>query len=317
MREKEKMDQSSKNQQPLQQKPMLFIVGFPRSGTSMMVQLLNLHPKFNIQHESKFIPHFYKAFRRYFIEGDYDRIYDFLYQKLNKRIRYTGEVSKENIIDILSEYGEEEIEEAYRRLILEVITNKYSLESEFIGDKTPEYMLHIPFLKKLFPQAKFLHLLRDGRDSYLSIKDLYWGPGNVYFAAKEWKKYIVAWERAKLELPAEDMLEIRYEDLLSDSKVVLSKICDFGNIEYSYTYFEKFKLKSSNSLKWENKFNMTSGEVFIFQQVCEQEIKNLGYKFREGLKMPYWKLFIPVLFFDQFWKLAMNKLYRSSLFSAK
>lgn len=300
-----------------QNQPILFIVGFPRSGTSMLVQLLNLHPKIDIQHESKYIPGYFKRFCTLYKRKRFSDIYHDMNRFLKNKSRYTGEVSEDRILKLLSNSSSHNVKETYIKLILETIKVSSATSESIIGDKTPEYIRHILFLKELFPNAKFLHLLRDGRDAFLSIKDLNWEPGNVYFAAHEWKKYWNCWEDAKSKISENDMLTIRYEDLLSSPLEELEKACQFLNVEYSIEFFEKFRLKTSNSLKWENKFKMTSGEVFIFQKICKKELEMSGYKLWDNLKMPFWRLFTSFLWVDQAWKYLMNKVYRSALFKAK
>ena len=60
------------------------------------------------------------------------------------------------------------------------------------GDKSPEYVQDLDVVGELFPDAKYIHLIRDGRDVALSVMSRYWGPKNIYTAATEWKQAIEA-----------------------------------------------------------------------------------------------------------------------------
>jgi hypothetical protein len=55
-----------------------------------------------------------------------------------------------------------------------------------LGYKDPFDVTHLPFLAQLFPTARFIHIIRDGRDVALSLKKLAWGPTNLYGGARYW-----------------------------------------------------------------------------------------------------------------------------------
>jgi hypothetical protein len=107
------------------------------------------------------------------------------------------------------------------------------------GDKTPLYMQHLPLLERLFPDALWLHLVRDGRDAALSFLALPEGfsgrtwaqPRTVAQFAARWKVEI---ETAR-ELggrAGERYLELRYEDLVADPEGELRRICEFASLPW-------------------------------------------------------------------------------------
>ncbi len=55
------------------------------------------------------------------------------------------------------------------------------------GDKTPHYLLQLDIIQRLFPESKIVYIVRDGRDTALSLMRTAWGPANVYAAAAYWK----------------------------------------------------------------------------------------------------------------------------------
>lgn len=93
------------------------------------------------------------------------------------------------------------------------------------GDKTPRYLAHMLQIQAVLPEARFVHLIRDGRDVALSFIGQPFGPDSVAGAAQWWRKRISG-GRALAPL-VEHYLETRYEDLILDPETTLRRVCDF------------------------------------------------------------------------------------------
>ena len=108
------------------------------------------------------------------------------------------------------------------------------------GDKTPYYVTHLPKLLEWFPDAQFIHLIRDGRDVALSLfgrqHDFY--VYNTYFAAEYWESYVEKGHALGKQLPANQYMELRYVDLLSHPKDNMRRICDFLGEPYTSELFD-------------------------------------------------------------------------------
>ena len=98
------------------------------------------------------------------------------------------------------------------------------------GDKTPAYVNHIALIAGALPEARFVHLIRDGRDVALSIKDLWFGPDSVEGAAEMWAQRIGAGRQQASEL--DRYMELRYEDLVADPEPQLRRICRFVELDW-------------------------------------------------------------------------------------
>jgi hypothetical protein len=98
------------------------------------------------------------------------------------------------------------------------------------GDKTPLYVRYIPNLLAIFPQAQFIHVIRDGRDATLSARAK-WGTTNcymdVYYLLRNWQRNVSAGHAAGLRLPAAQYLAIRYETLVAEPEHAVRRVCDF------------------------------------------------------------------------------------------
>jgi hypothetical protein len=127
------------------------------------------------------------------------------------------------------------------------------------GDKTPRYVRRMTVIQEVLPEAYFIHIVRDGRDVALSVKDLWFGPNSVKQAAQRWRKLIEdAWLQSR-ELP--HYLEIRYEDLVSDTESTLRKISDFVDLPWNQSMLDYHKTADErlSEIEWDNR--APNGEI--------------------------------------------------------
>lgn len=124
------------------------------------------------------------------------------------------------------------------------------LRGDLLVEKNPKHVIRIPFLHALFPQARILHLVRDGRDAVASLmfrnRGAEWGhlriPGwrellaryetaNHTRCAHQWSYSVSAARRDAAEIPADLYREVRYEDLLTQPAVTFRGVLDFLGLE--------------------------------------------------------------------------------------
>jgi hypothetical protein len=160
------------------------------------------------------------------------------------------------------------------------------------------------FLNEVFPDALFIHVLRDGRavaNSFLKVD--WWrgwrGPGNwrwgdlssshqqewnrhdrsfVALAAIQWKIFMDAMEVAKRSVPAERLLEVRYEDVCADPLKLFRQATDFTGLEWSSGFEEVVRrrgLRSEND-KWRRDF--TPRQQAILEDVLGPYLLRYGYR---------------------------------------
>ncbi len=101
-------------------------------------------------------------------------------------------------------------------------------------DHTPDNFKYQGMLKHLFPDARFIHIVRDGRAVCASIKRLDWGPNNAYMASRHWADRLR--EAMAVEVSEGDnCLRVRFEDLLQEPERVLREVCAFIDLPFDET----------------------------------------------------------------------------------
>ena len=282
---------------------LLFIVGFPRSGTSVLTKILGSNQNVSIQNESKFIVEKYESFSN--IKSDEEirqfakELSSHLTSKESLNIRME-ESKLYEILNIATTSKSISKKEAWRIVCLKILmsSGKFSL----IGEKTPNYVFHLDFLVSVFPEAKFLYVHRDPRDSFLSIKSLFWGPSNALFVAREVNKYVKAWENFSQE---KRKVNIIYEDFLKSPQQIVAEILGNFDIEGDC---DVSNIRKGNYLKWKNKFNISRKELGMLNYYCYNYMRDKGYELGEIRKPSF--MLITVMILDQAWSFFYNRYIR-------
>jgi hypothetical protein len=92
------------------------------------------------------------------------------------------------------------------------------------GDKTPGYVRHLPLLKREFPTAFVIHMIRDARDVAASFFEQPFGPKTAIDAAIYWKNDVSKGQRYGISLFGDQYIEVRYEDLVEDPEAQLRQV---------------------------------------------------------------------------------------------
>jgi hypothetical protein len=119
----------------------------------------------------------------------------------------------------------------------------------FGGEKDPEYVRHLPFLHRLFPTVRSVHIVRDGREVALSTLDwvtprrylgrlALWAEEPVAVCALWWKRQVSAGQQGRAEVGADRCLEVRYEELVRAPEGVLRSIAAFLGLPFSSSMLE-------------------------------------------------------------------------------
>jgi hypothetical protein len=164
------------------------------------------------------------------------------------------------------------------------------------GDKTPLFVRHIPYLAATFPEARFVHLLRDGRDVACSYLSRRLGPRTMSEAAALWRREVLRGRRGSRRLGPGRYIEVRYEDLVADPPGQLRMICRFLDLRYDQAmlgYHQRTDLvpdrqrlreihsnlrrpPTSNIRDWRTE--LRPWEVELFEVLAGDLLAELGYE---------------------------------------
>jgi hypothetical protein len=208
----------------------LFIVGMPRSGTKLVRDLLNNHPFIYIAEiETNFLQIWQNKWSKY---GDLSKLNNFkkFYNKMKKYTYFMYMEENNKLIKYYDWYHlckDYTIQDVYESLIRH--DTNISNHNVIWGDKSPDYLRYLKNLNDLFPEARFIHIIRDVRDYCLSINKT-WGK-NMLRGAQRWCNNINEAQKTSKILGSR-YIEIKYENLITDSESVLKALCDFLKIDY-------------------------------------------------------------------------------------
>jgi hypothetical protein len=176
------------------------------------------------------------------------------------------------------------------------------------GDKTPAYIEIVPQLAALFGDAKFVHLIRDGRDVAKSFQKHGWHGPWMHGYTREWLRAVELDRKLSRTLLNERILRVRYEDLVLHPQATLRRICTFidadfeeqmlqwhGRVANAVPAREKIfhsslgrDMTASDVGRW--KREMTSREIFVAEALIGTQLSHFGYERRYRSK-----LWIPLL----------------------
>lgn len=172
--------------------------------------------------------------------------------------------------------------------LLEAVT--YSL-----GAKQPGSRLVLVFhrnaakLAQLFPEAKIIHLLRDPRDVARSSIGMGWA-GNSYYGVDHWIATEAGWDAA--DIPAENVITVRFETLMADLEAELTRICTFLDLPFDpamLRYHETSTYAPPDpgiAQKWRQKAG--SREIARIEGRVGSLLEARGYKASGAPVMPRW-----------------------------
>lgn len=281
-------DQSNSKNRPI------FVVGAPRSGTTLLQYMLRSHPRISMPTgESHFMIPLYRNAAKF---GDL-RQAENVQKVLQEMYRISADFLDTDLhgmrfdIEMLANelhiQGCDTIPKIIRGLF---VKNARGEGKARWGDKTPYYVLHVRAILKMFPNAQIIHIIRDGRDCGLSMfKRRYdFNVYNTYHAAKYWQQYVETGQETGRELGTETYLEVRYEDILAEPIHIMQKICTFLGEVYdeSLVNFKKSTqsgktpllqkpLQGGNTEKWRRL--MTPWQIRIFEGAAGDTLMRNGY----------------------------------------
>lgn len=198
-----------------------FVAGVPKSGTTWLGKLLDAHPEVSCKGEAC-LHIFLKSLIR--ISNEYN-------EYLAKR---EGQFSESNDFPPMKAADAHAIGRYFVEQRLQSVADVTKSNLKFLGEKDPAHIVNFPILNTLFPDAKVVHIIRDGRSVVVSawhhnlrvVPDVMRNAGFDAFmdeAAERWGRVIKA-ARSNAHLFGNRYLEVRYEALIADAPTHLRRI---------------------------------------------------------------------------------------------
>jgi hypothetical protein len=209
-------------------RPPFFIIGSDRSGTTMLRLILDrAEDGPSIPPETMFITDFAGVRRK----GGLDRH--------DAAVAFTRRVWNHPRVRLWNLEGEPTLppeglshEDAFRWGIEQPYLAYMRRDGKlWWSDKTPPHIDHVDLLADLVPGAKFVELVRDGRDVALSIMGLPFGGNNAWTTGKRWASCVRTGAAQRAARPDQVVL-VRYEDLVTQPAVEVQRISEFLGIDY-------------------------------------------------------------------------------------
>lgn len=248
----------------------LIIEGAPRSGTRFFCKFIEHQFSIIIFRLQRIFRKYYGSVKNY---GDLrdDNALRSLLDDLRKEI-----IIKERIGEIdIDQFVKTLLERNFTSIIRKIIEDRVMERKLVYWGLKFDNPSGIALCDKLFPDCKFIHIIRDGRDVHLSAcRTLSEGYHTPYNNAEFWKSMVEERRAYGASMGPGRYLEVKYEKLLLEPKQIANKISEFLNID-KFTYNE-MDIKSSNFNKW--KKIMSNNDLRVYEAVAGGLLKELCYE---------------------------------------
>jgi hypothetical protein len=213
--------------------PYTFVVGCPRSGTTLLQRMLNSHPSLAVGHEVRFVA---ETIERAMIGTDSPLTPAIVEHVVNHRSFHKLRLDENTVRGAASR------SKTYSQFV-SILFSEFAKKKgkRLAGEKTPHYVLSLPQLNTLFPRTKIIHLIRDGRDVALSARQWEHGPCKfelwrhepIAACALWWAWHVKTGRCDGSKLGASVYKEVLYEDLVARTEETLRGLTDFLDLPYA------------------------------------------------------------------------------------
>lgn len=242
------------------QHPPIFLVGAERSGTTLLRLMLSHHPKISFLSECEyFVDYFnddgeFPDVEKYCCEIQKDRIF------VNSRSEIHPNLSFQELVNSF------------------LIQGKQKPDSPFVGAT-----VHRNFdrLRKLWPDCRFIHIIRDPRDVSSSRIKMGWDHTH-WHAVQEWVEVEKMWDKISQSFSSSDFCEVHYEDLIREPEKTLALLCNWIGVEYDtgmLDYINKSSYSKPNAkhvLSWKKK--LSECEIQQVESECYELLQKRNYQ---------------------------------------
>jgi hypothetical protein len=170
------------------------------------------------------------------------------------------------------------------------------------GCKSTFMIEHVAEILRHYPDARFIYMVRDGRDVAVSAKSSIFNHYHVYYSALRWQREQELGLGWLARLPAEQILLLKYEELIGDPRRATERICDFLGERFEEAMLEYHRSREAQksgglSISWENTAKPVMGdnaekfrrllspqEILLFEAIACTQLHALGYRLSSPLQ---------------------------------
>lgn len=292
----------------MRNKSPIFIIGNPRSGTTLIRLILTAHPAILIPPECGFViwlKNKYADWNRYKNNDDFmvSMFLDDLFacKKFDTWLLDRAYIRSQIVANQPTDYAD----------LCSVVYGAYGLSAgrEFTvwGDKNNFYIDYINEILALYSKARFLHIVRDGRDVACSYREVMAANSNSPYAPKlhtdisdvalEWSMNVMKIELVMKALPRAQAMTIKYEDLVVDAQETLQRVCKWLDLIFEpemlsfYIKNKESNLEPELTMDWKKrtvqpisdqtigryKYELNRDEILEFESVASKALKSFSY----------------------------------------
>ncbi len=292
----------------------IFVVGYPRSGTTLLQALLATQGDLVTFPETHFFSTVFADSTGFHQTISLDSI-DSLIQTISNKSHIVFDI---NFVESLKRKGDHHgvfIKDIFEAIALHIITSsgKGNLTGRWL-EKTPKHCLYMDFIRHVYPDAKFVGIIRNPFFAIYSrtkhfppkTKDI------LKTLALEWVQYSDIFEQFKDKYPGNAFM-VKYEDLINSPEKTIEKTCTFLNIDFASNLLSKYHEKADSIIMpfeyWKNgvksaeincahdktKNPFSAQDVLKIQSIVQKTMTRYGYKGQYKLWQKFYNVFRPVL----------------------
>jgi Sulfotransferase family len=247
---------------------VVFVVGCRRSGTNWLQRILTAHPHVvGMPSEG------------YLFSGALSKVAE-RFQHGNPGSPKTGKMfmSREGMLDAMRDFADRVFSENLERL---------GSDARYLVERTPWHVYDLELIGEVYPDARVIHIIRDGRDVARSLVSQAWGPQRLEDAAEEWRSSVTAGRDAGQAL-GQRYLEVRYEALLDSPERGIQRLYDWLGLDTDDGVLARALAEARSEFnvdprapvvasgKWRDAFS--ASEMNAFERVAGELLAELGYQ---------------------------------------
>jgi hypothetical protein len=269
---------------------LFFLVGSPRSGTTLLGAMLSANPNIAVTQETHFVPTFWQK-----RSADGNLADDQAWDRLVGRF-----IESRAFVDMRMD--EARFRDAAQRAprthpaLFEALVMQFAERERvsLVGEKTPAHALYIPVLERLFPGALYVEIVRDPWATVASLKKVPWSERSVQANAETWRHHVAEVQRVAPRL-GDRLFRVTYAELVQSPEAVMRRACQFLGTEYDaamldhashrrwqhrpgVTWIESLKrpVNADSVERWRSE--LSADEIADIERVCYFEMRRLGLK---------------------------------------